>query len=292
MELRAEVNSDGERPSMDVVGARRLRPWRARADRSNPFQRLDRRLEATELAFDFKLYGKDDVLHASATLAPRKVIPTAVRLPLDGPLWVFDADDFYSHHRRFDFVSPMARKLGFRSNVLRHAVDLVPVGADGATHQGDPARNESWLGFGRPVLAAAPGVVVAAVDGRPDTRRLDVKRLATDRMAMFGNHVVVRLDSGEFALYAHLRQGSLRCKAGDRVREGQPLGSVGASGGSAIPHLHFELQTAADADAEGRPVRFRRFRRLLGARSVSVEAARLETGELVQATSARTTDQR
>jgi len=53
-------------------------------------------------------------------------VPTAVQLPLAGQTRVFDADDFYSHHRRFDFVSPTARQLGFRSNVLRHAVDLVP----------------------------------------------------------------------------------------------------------------------------------------------------------------------
>jgi len=257
----------------------------------NPFQRLDPRLEATELSFDFKLYGKDEVLHATATVKPRRTVPTAVRLPLDGPLWVFDADDFYSHHRRFDFVSSMARKLGFRSNLLRHAVDLVPTAADGTTHQGDPSRNESWVGFGRPVLAAAPGLVVEAVDGRPDSRRLDVKLLATDRMSMFGNHVVVKLDSGEFALYAHLRQGSVLCKAGDQLREGQSLGSVGASGGSAIPHLHFQLQTTAGADGEGRPVRFKRFRRLLGARTVNVDAARLETGERVQIAPGRSTGQ-
>ena len=291
VELRAEVNSDGERPSMDVVGAHRLRPGEPELI-MNPFQRLDARLDAAELSFDFKLHGKDDVLHATATVRPRKIVPTAVLLPLEGPVWVFDADDFYSHHRRFDFVSPMARKLGFRSNVLRHAVDLVPMAADGTTHRGDPSENGSWLGFGRPVLAAAPGVVIAAVDGRPDSRRLDVKLLSTDRMVMFGNHVVVRLESGEFALYAHLREGSVQCKVGDRVRGGQPLGAIGASGGSAIPHLHFELQTGPDADAEGRPVRFRRFRRLLGSRSVAVEAARLETGELVEAIPARSSGRR
>ena len=282
LELRAEINSDGERPSIDVLGPHTLRPGEP-ALIMNPFQRLDGRLEAAELVFDFKLYGKDDVRHAAVTLTPRKSVPTTVRLPLDGPVWVFDADDFYSHHRRFDFVSSMARKLGFRSNVLRHAVDLVPTAPDGTTHQGDPASNESWVGFGRPVVAAAAGRVVAAVDGQPDSRRLDVKLLATDRMAMFGNHVVMRLDSGEFALYAHLRQGSVRCKVGDVVSAGQHLASVGASGGSAMPHLHFQLQTAADADAEGRPVRFRRFRRLLGARTISVDAATLETGARVQA---------
>jgi hypothetical protein len=65
------------------------------------------------------------------------------------------------------------------------------------------------------------------------------------------------------------------------------VGEIGASGGSAIPHLHFELQTSADADGEGRPVRFKGFRRTLGARSTGVSAARLETGQIAEAVSAR-----
>ena len=282
LELQREVNSDGERPSIAVVGEHVLRPSQPTLI-LNPFQRLDGPLEAAELAFDFKLYGKDEVQHATLTLHPKKAVATTVRLPLAGPLWVFDADDFYSHHRRFDFASPMARGLGFRSNVLRHALDLVPMDERGRTSEGDPDRNESWFGFGRPVLAAAPGIVVAVVDSRPDSRRLDVALLRTDRMAMFGNHVVVKLDSGEYALYAHLSQGSVRCKAGDRVRAGQPLGAVGASGGAAIPHLHFELQTTPDADGEGRPVRFRSVRRILGARVLPAGTARLDTGEIVEA---------
>ena len=247
VELRAEVNSDGERPSMDVVGAHRLRPGEPELI-MNPSQQLDGRLEAAELVFDFKLYGKERVTHASITLHRRKAVPAAVRFPLPRPTWVFEADDFYSHHRRFDFVSPMARQLGFRSNVLRHAVDLVPLGPDGSTHHCDSARNERWFSFGSPVLAAAAGTVV---DARPDSRRLDLALLKTDRMAMFGNHVVVKLETGELALYAHLRQGSVRCKVGDRLRPRQQLGEIAASGGSAISHLHFELQTSADADGRG-----------------------------------------
>ncbi|HVP61284.1 MAG TPA: M23 family metallopeptidase [Myxococcaceae bacterium] len=282
LQLRSTVNSDGERPSIDVLGAHRLRPGEPELI-MNPFQRLDGALDASELRFDFKLYGKEQVSHATVTLHPRRTTPTAVRLPVEGRLWVFDGDDFYSHHRRFDFVSSTARQLGFRSNLLRHAVDLVLLDAAGATHHGDPDRNESWFGFGRPVLAAAPGTVVAAVDSRPDSRRLDLALLKSDQMAMFGNHAVVKLDSGEFALYAHLRQGSLRCKVGERVREGQQLGSIGASGGSAMPHLHFELQTSADANGEGQPVRFKGFRRILGSRVVAVRSGRVETGQILEA---------
>src|SRR6185295_3043553 len=74
VELRAEVNSDGERPSIDVVGPHTLRPGEPLLV-MNPFQRLDPRLEATELSFDFKLYGKDEVLHATATVKPRRTVP-------------------------------------------------------------------------------------------------------------------------------------------------------------------------------------------------------------------------
>jgi murein DD-endopeptidase MepM/ murein hydrolase activator NlpD len=38
-----------------------------------------------------------------------------------------------------------------------------------------------------------------------------------------------------------MQAGSLRVKAGDRVRRGQVIGRVGNSGDSREPHLHFEL---------------------------------------------------
>ena len=277
VELRAEVNSDGERPSMDVVGAHRLRPGEPELI-MNPSQQLDGRLEAAELVFDFKLYGKERVTHASITLHRRQAVPAAVRFPLRRPTWVFEADDFYSHHRRFDFVSPMARQLGFRSNVLRHAVDLVPLGPDGSTHHGDSARNDLFS-FGSPVLAAAAGTVV---DARPDSRRLDLALLKTDRMAMFGNHVVVKLETGELALYAHLRQGSVRCKVGDRLRPRQQLGRSPHRVARRSPISTSSLQTSADADGEGRPVRFRGFRRIRGGRSTAVSAGRLDIGQIVE----------
>jgi len=287
LELRREVNSDGERPSIAVIGAHDLEPGRPELV-MNPFQRLDGALDARELVFEFKLYGKEETSVARVSVHPRKISPTLFRLPVGGRVLVYDGSDFYSHHRRFDFVSPTARQLGFRSNVLRHALDLVVVDGSGETHRGDPDRNESWFSFGKPVLAAAAGTVVAVVDSRPDARKLDVALLRTDRMAMFGNYVVVRLASGELALYGHIRQGSARCKVGERVSEGQALAEIGAAGGSAIPHLHFELQTTADADGEGRPVRFRNFRRILGGRSVTVTAARIDTGEIVESAAAPT----
>jgi len=40
---------------------------------------------------------------------------------------------------------------------------------------------------------------------------------------------------------AHLMQGSLRVRKGDRVREGQQIGQVGNSGNTSQPHLHIEM---------------------------------------------------
>jgi murein DD-endopeptidase MepM/ murein hydrolase activator NlpD len=43
----------------------------------------------------------------------------------------------------------------------------------------------------------------------------------------------------------HLQPGSVRVKTGERVRRGQLLGLVGASGDAREPHLHFEVTTSA-----------------------------------------------
>jgi murein DD-endopeptidase MepM/ murein hydrolase activator NlpD len=45
-----------------------------------------------------------------------------------------------------------------------------------------------------------------------------------------------------YSMSGHLVPGSVRVKAGARVRRGQVLGACGNSGNSSEPHLHFQLQ--------------------------------------------------
>ena len=45
-----------------------------------------------------------------------------------------------------------------------------------------------------------------------------------------GNHVVIGMDGGYSAVYAHLKPGSDRVKAGERVRAGELIGLLGNSG--------------------------------------------------------------
>ena len=42
-------------------------------------------------------------------------------------------------------------------------------------------------------------------------------------------------------VYAHLRKGSRRVKAGDKIKQGQVIGIMGSTGDSTGQHLHFEL---------------------------------------------------
>jgi murein DD-endopeptidase MepM/ murein hydrolase activator NlpD len=55
-------------------------------------------------------------------------------------------------------------------------------------------------------------------------------------------------------MYAHLQPGSLRVKAGQKVKRGDVLGLLGNSGNSTEPHLHFQvMDRPSPLGAEGLP---------------------------------------
>ena len=115
------------------------------------------------------------------------------------------------------------------------------LGSDG--HDGtdfaiaDPQR----MAAGVPVLAAAAGVVQGVRDGMPD--QPPQGRLVHDFADRnCGNGVLLRHVDGWETQYCHLRQGSVRVAAGDRVEAGQPLGLVGMSGEANFPHVHLSVR--------------------------------------------------
>ena len=66
-------------------------------------------------------------------------------------------------------------------------------------------------------------------------------------------------------MYAHLQPGTLRVKAGDRVKAGQTLGLLGNSGSSTEPHLHFQVMNGTSLlDPEGIPYLIDSFELLSG----------------------------
>ena len=101
--------------------------------------------------------------------------------------------------------------------------------------------------------------VVTAVDGLPDTPPGALPAEIPIGEAD-GNHVVLELGNGRYALFAHLKPGSVRVRAGDFVRASDVLGLVGSSGNSSEPHLHFHVTDGPSALASnGLPYLLRTF---------------------------------
>lgn len=118
----------------------------------------------------------------------------------------------------------------------RFAHDFVKV-VNGKTHRGSRRELGDYYCWNEKILAPAGGRVVAAVDGLPDQAIGTTNATQPD-----GNHVILDLGHDEYALLAHLRQGSVRVKRGEQVAAGTELGRCGNSGNTSEPHLHFHLQ--------------------------------------------------
>jgi hypothetical protein len=92
------------------------------------------------------------------------------------------------------------------------------------------------------VLAAASGTIKGVRKNKPD--RLVVG--AADRKAVkgveCGNGVVIDHGNNIETQYCHLKQGSPTLSSGDKVKAGDKLGFVGASGLAQFPHLHITVR--------------------------------------------------
>nr|WP_240979678.1 M23 family metallopeptidase [Streptomyces sp. HNM0574] len=121
--------------------------------------------------------------------------------------------------------------------------------------------NGDFPAFGAPVLAVGDATVVHASDHRRDHRSRNsypaLLYLVFEALfrelggpgQIVGNHVVLDLGDGRYALYAHLRRGSLAVREGERVTAGQLLARCGNSGNSTEPHVHFQLMDHHDLEA-------------------------------------------
>ncbi len=166
--------------------------------------------------------------------------------PVTGTNWLADdgpSNDQDNHHRRGILVLE-GRALISR----RYAIDWLQR-ENGANFSGDPLDKGSYYAYGKTVLAVAEGRVVTAKDGLPDNvpghNEGFHPAIPITMETVAGNTLTLDLGRGQFAYYMHLQPGSLRVKAGDRVRRGEVLARVGDSGDAREPHLHFEVTTSS-----------------------------------------------
>ena len=141
------------------------------------------------------------------------------------------------------------------------AIDFNQLGPDNTCCNGPPQVPSSWFGYGTPVLAAAPGVVVSVVDGLPDQQPVGTIAMNFPPENAPGNGIVEDIGGGRYVGYAHFKPGSIpaEVRPGARLRAGDLIGRVGNSGNSDAPHLHFQVADAPSLsfiDATGLPFVF------------------------------------
>ncbi len=247
---KVEVLPDG----IDARAAPQTVPPRERAivyleipvDAKRPARRLRHRVrygagKATDLA---DVVGGEVEVRAKARLA--------LGPPLRGGPWaaVYAWEWPRGHRRVFYTLDGRARIPG------RFAIDWVRKDEQGKSARGDADVVKNSLGYGADVLAVADARVAAVRDGIAEVERVSANpKHSLDEAA--GNFVALDLSDGRFALYEHLMPGSIRVAKGDRVRRGQVLASLGFTGDSTEPHLHFHVADSPSPLAgEGLPYEF------------------------------------
>ncbi len=193
------------------------------------------------------------------TVAPVTVqsrTPVVIAPPLRGPQW-WDANGCCGMTPHRMAINPIDGALW---GAERYAIDYVQLLPDGRLFTGDVADTASYAYFGADVHAVADGPVVAVLDGLPE--QVPGKSPTGLRLDQYGgNHVVQDIGGGNYAFYAHLKTGSVAVKPGDRLSTGQVLGSLGNSGNTDAPHLHFHVMDSPDPlKADGLPFVFDSFR--------------------------------
>ena len=91
---------------------------------------------------------------------------------------------------------------------------------------------------------AHTGVDFAAPKGTRVLAAADGHVLSAGARGGYGNAVEIRHGGGVVTLYGHLSGFAGGIRSGSRVRQGEPIGYVGATGWATGPHLHYEFKIA------------------------------------------------
>jgi hypothetical protein len=124
----------------------------------------------------------------------------------------------------------------------RFAIDFIQLDSQNRMFTGHNV-NSSYPFFGDPIYAAASGRVVDVRNDLPDEVPGHLPPNSTLQTAD-GNYVVESLGHHRWALYAHMQTGSVDVHRGERIHTGQVLGSLGNSGNTDAPHLHFQVMNS------------------------------------------------
>ncbi len=95
----------------------------------------------------------------------------------------------------------------------------------------DPITKRQSTHNGTDIGAPQGTTIVAAADGTV---------ILAEMYGTYGNTVMID-HSGVVTLYAHIRNGGIKVKVGEKVTRGQKIAEIGTTGRSTGPHLHFSV---------------------------------------------------
>jgi urea transporter/murein DD-endopeptidase MepM/ murein hydrolase activator NlpD len=108
---------------------------------------------------------------------------------------------------------------------------------DGKSFHNEGVRLKDFYCYDLPVVAPAKGQVVKVLDGIHDNNIGDVNLTNN-----WGNTIIIKHGDYLYSKLSHLKSGSIKVREGEAVENGQLLATVGNSGRSPEPHLHYQLQ--------------------------------------------------
>ena len=103
-----------------------------------------------------------------------------------------------------------------------------------------PLRGVLYARFGRKGKSPHDGIDLAAPAGTPVRTAGEGSVLFAGPQQGYGLLVIIEHAHGLVTVYAHNRD--LRVRTGQQIREGQVIATVGESGKTSGPHLHFEVR--------------------------------------------------
>jgi murein DD-endopeptidase MepM/ murein hydrolase activator NlpD len=212
------------------------------AKRTDVPQKVSHRLDLTAAA-NPAASSSGEINYAVATVAFDGPKILALGPPLRGKGWVITNGCCGTSQAHRNTILPVN---GAMWDAQRFAIDYMRLDDQGRLVHGDEADVHNYPNYGAEILAVADCMVVATLDALdnqipgklPDPATITVENVD-------GNHIVMALGGGRYAFYAHLEKGSLRVKAGDKVKRGQVLAKLGNTGNTSAPHLHFHVMDSA-----------------------------------------------
>lgn len=119
----------------------------------------------------------------------------------------------------------------------KHAWDFVITDKNNEQFTNNGNKVEDYYCYGKSIIAPANGIISDIYDGIDDNKIGEINTVKN-----WGNSIVIKHTELLYTQISHIKSGSFKVNIGDFVKKGDIIASVGNSGHSPYPHIHFQMQ--------------------------------------------------